>query len=380
MRRHGGALLSFAIALLAFASPAWAAGTVEETPAGTTVIFTGTGGADQVAFDQDANGLLVSGADITPGAGCTREAGDTIRCGKASLTTLVVNLGDGDDRFANASPFRAQVNAGGGDDSLTPGSGKLADDLHGGGGNDTAHYDNSELSLRITLDDQANDGSEGAGGNVHTDVENLIGGTGNDQLIGDDADNLLDGGPAADEVTGKGGNDTLLGGTGPDVIFAKDGAVDAIDCGLAVDTAYTDPGDTQTDCESAPKPKPGSPAPVTPKLAATVSSKFKAGLRTLVRRLVVAKASAPASIRVSCATKKRGCRFQAKRVAPKSATTSLTKLFRKAKLRPGAVIEIRVTQPGTIGKVFRFTMRKKKKPKARVLCLPPGAKSPSACS
>ncbi|OYU73837.1 MAG: protease-like protein, partial [Alphaproteobacteria bacterium PA3] len=48
-------------------------------------------------------------------------------------------------------------------------------------------------------------------------IENAIGGTGKDSLIGNDVANSLDGGGGDDRLTGGGGNDTLLGGTGYDI-------------------------------------------------------------------------------------------------------------------------------------------------------------------
>ena len=78
---------------------------------------------------------------------------------------------------------------------------------------------------------------------------------------------------------------------------------------------------------------------------------------------------------MSCTRKANGCPFKSKK-----GGASLAKLFKRAKLKPGAVLEVRVTQPGAIGKVFRFTIRKKKAPKQQTLCLAPGAKAPSACS
>ncbi|ASM36288.1 calcium-binding protein [Campylobacter sputorum] len=44
-----------------------------------------------------------------------------------------------------------------------------------------------------------------------------------DTLIGDDKDNVLDGGRGNDVLRGKGGNDTLIGGTGQDKIYGGEG-------------------------------------------------------------------------------------------------------------------------------------------------------------
>jgi Ca2+-binding RTX toxin-like protein len=49
-------------------------------------------------------------------------------------------------------------------------------------------------------------------------IENLITGSGNDTVTGDDNANLLSSGGGLDVVVGEGGNDTLLGGAGNDTL------------------------------------------------------------------------------------------------------------------------------------------------------------------
>jgi len=54
-------------------------------------------------------------------------------------------------------------------------------------------------------------------------IENAIGGSGNDTIIGNAADNVLTGGGGADSMAGEGGSDTLRGGTGNDRLWGNDG-------------------------------------------------------------------------------------------------------------------------------------------------------------
>ena len=48
-------------------------------------------------------------------------------------------------------------------------------------------------------------------------------------------------------------------------------------------------------------------------------------------------------------------------------------------LRPGAVLEVTVTKPGEVGKYTRLTVRRRRMPARRDLCLAPGAKRPVDC-
>ncbi|MFI5379501.1 MAG: calcium-binding protein [Tepidisphaerales bacterium] len=114
-----------------------------------------------------------------------------------------------------------------GNDVLRPGHGK--DVVSGGSGIDTADYSSRTEALTITLDGKANDGSRAAPGvaaendNVLNDVEIIIGGSGNDKIVGNNLANTLIGGPGNDSLYGMGGNDVLVGGPGNDYLSGGDG-------------------------------------------------------------------------------------------------------------------------------------------------------------
>ncbi len=55
-------------------------------------------------------------------------------------------------------------------------------------------------------------------------IENAIGGSGNDYISGNDANNILKGGAGSDILRGEDGDDTLFGGLGADILFGGDGA------------------------------------------------------------------------------------------------------------------------------------------------------------
>jgi Ca2+-binding RTX toxin-like protein len=108
------------------------------------------------------------------------------------------------------------LSGGGGDDFLEGGTG--ADFLNGGPGRDTAVYD-STPGLGVTVNLGSGTGSFNAAGDTLTDIENLIGGSGNDTFTGNAIGNVLDGGAGNDVLTGAGGIDTLIGGRGNDSLI-----------------------------------------------------------------------------------------------------------------------------------------------------------------
>ncbi|MGE5609064.1 MAG: calcium-binding protein, partial [Bacillota bacterium] len=92
----------------------------------------------------------------------------------------------------------------------------------GGLGNDTADFSPRTDNLRITLDGNPNDGTPREKSNVGADIENVIGGSGNDRIVGTDQDNRLEGGPGNDTLIGGLGADSFLGGTGRDLADYSD--------------------------------------------------------------------------------------------------------------------------------------------------------------
>jgi Ca2+-binding RTX toxin-like protein len=102
-----------------------------------------------------------------------------------------------------------------------------------------------------------------------TDVESIMGGSGNDLLTGNTGGNYLSGGAGNDTLVGDLGNDILVGGSGvdnmygndgADALFALDGEIDVVDGGPGSDSAQTDPA------EGAPVPGEDAiiPAPSEP--------------------------------------------------------------------------------------------------------------------
>jgi hypothetical protein len=114
-----------------------------------------------------------------------------------------------------------------------------------------------------------------------------------------------------------------------------------------------------------------------PLVTATVQNQWVASTRT-TRVTTLKVRGAPAGARVEIWCGKRGCPFRKRAFYARGGVLDLRKqYFRKARLRVGTTVEIRILVPGHIGKVARFTMRKRRTPLTAYLCLPPGATKPT---
>jgi hypothetical protein len=124
-----------------------------------------------------------------------------------------------------------------------------------------------------------------------------------------------------------------------------------------------------------PPPEPITPFPIVSMLAVV-------GQRGAKIEQLTVRAPAGAQIRVRC--RGRSCPFRSFKMKVKGRTRAAQPVrirrFRRHLLRPGTVIEIRVTKRGEIGKFTRFQIRRGKPPKRTDRCLPPGAKRPLRCT
>jgi Ca2+-binding RTX toxin-like protein len=119
-------------------------------------------------------------------------SGDDQLCGLGGDDTLFGK--DGDDKLFG----------GDGNDILDGGDGD--DVLDGGTGTDTVSYASVKAPVVVTVNTTSNTG--GAGVDVLSGIENLVGTAFNDSLTGDTAANVLNGGKGSDVLTGLAGNDT----------------------------------------------------------------------------------------------------------------------------------------------------------------------------
>ena len=201
----------------------------------------GTNAGDTFTGDANANRFFgFGGFDVMNGLG-----GNDALFGGDTIDSM--DGGGGNDTVTGEGGADT-LRGGGGTDSLTGGDdddallgGGGADDMSGGpGAADAVDYTGTAGDVTVTPDDSPNDGA-GEGDNVHSDVERIFGGPGNDTLTPVDFG----------EVWGRGGNDTLFGGgqDGDDRLEGGDGndtldgrfGADLLNGGGGVDTIdYTD--------------------------------------------------------------------------------------------------------------------------------------------
>jgi Ca2+-binding RTX toxin-like protein len=154
------------------------------TPRTYTINTTGVGRDGRSLLDYNT----VEGLDVNAGSG------DDDVTVLGSQATLAVRAGLGDDVFhvGNAIPFvQGHVT------------------LDGQGGANTLDYSASLFGVRVNL---ALGTATGADGGV-SNIENVNGSQANDIIVGNDQDNVLQGGPGRDILIGRGGADTIYGGT-----------------------------------------------------------------------------------------------------------------------------------------------------------------------
>ncbi len=214
-------------------------------------VFNGGSGTDRVSYADRTGPVNVS----IDGVANDGEAGE-----QDNVTTSVeqVEGGDGADTITGSSSANRLL-GGYGDDSLDGGSGDDqldggpgADDLHGGTGTkDVADYSARTYSVTASIDDVADDGENGEGDDVRTDVEGIWGGSAADHLTGGAAADDLRGNNGDDWFRGMGGADTMSGGTGQDTVDYADrtAAVTVTDDGVANDGAGGELDNVGTDVD-----------------------------------------------------------------------------------------------------------------------------------
>ena len=191
--------------------------------------FTGSTAVDTVTYADRAGPVTVTGENVAnDGDASDIGAGGKKDNVRGDVETIVG--GSGNDTITGGSVANT-LTGNGGDDTLSGGDGvdtldggAGADNLNGGAGVDTATYATRTGALALNvIDGLPNDGNstdDNAGttrrDQLGIDVENLIGGSGDDQMTGSNAANTLTGNAGNDTMTGLNARDTFIGGAGAD--------------------------------------------------------------------------------------------------------------------------------------------------------------------
>ena len=163
--------------------------------------------------------------------GCLRLDSNSARC---FLTKQVwLDLGDSNDVATIASRRPVSISGGAGDDRYIANGTDAPSrvEFDGGFGVDVANYFYATEAVRVGVDGMPFDGRPGDNDRIDRTVETVFGSQFADELTGTQREQQLFGFDGDDRISGGAGRDGLNGGPGQDRIDARDGELDAIDCG-----------------------------------------------------------------------------------------------------------------------------------------------------
>jgi Ca2+-binding RTX toxin-like protein len=166
----------------------------------------GGAGDDTASYAGSATGIAVD-------LGLQGAAQNTGAAGMDTLSGFQNLLGSAFNDSLTGDASENTLSGGAGDDTLNPGANTAGgvDLLDGGTGSDTASFTGYTAAVTATLNGAA-DGTAAVGGVAIAalrNMENLLGGGGNDSLTGDANANVIDGGFGDDVLDGGAGVDTL---------------------------------------------------------------------------------------------------------------------------------------------------------------------------
>jgi Ca2+-binding RTX toxin-like protein len=198
--------------------------------AGNDVVIGGAG-SDTVSYAGNPVAVRVnlagSGAQNTAGAGIDAIVGTENLFGGNGNDILTgnaagnrISAGPGNDRVDGAAG-NDRIDAGSGNDTVVARVGN--DTVIGGPGIDVVSYAGNPAAVRVNLGTAARQNTRGAGLDILTGTENLVGGNGSDILTANAAGNRITAGPGNDRIDGGPGNDRVDGGQGNDTVIARVG-------------------------------------------------------------------------------------------------------------------------------------------------------------
>ena len=209
---------------------------------GHTLEVLGTGGADSITINRNASNRITVTGVVTTFAigGSVGQVNRILVQGSGGNDTILVT---NNVRFpANNAGIPTILAGNAGNDTITGGPGNDIingndnnDVLDGGAGNDeltggasgfdTANYSTRTSPLLITMGSGANDGqlSIAEADNVTATIDEVIGGSANDTIIGSANADYMGGGGGNDSMVGGEGNDQQTGSAGSDKFFGEGG-------------------------------------------------------------------------------------------------------------------------------------------------------------
>jgi Ca2+-binding RTX toxin-like protein len=201
-------------------------GTSAASPAGRGERIYGGTGTDLVDYSSRTVGVNITVNAGTTDDGASGEKDDVIDVeqikGSSANDTLIQDptstaaatfWGNGGNDTLEGGLGNDILWGGAGNDTfltLTTADGN--DAYHGEAGTDTMSYAGRNANLTVVMDGSTASGDTGSGeaDKVYGDIENLIGGNGNDALTGTIAANQITGGPGDDVINGSSGDDTFI--------------------------------------------------------------------------------------------------------------------------------------------------------------------------
>ncbi len=190
---------------------------------------------DQVDYSSSSTAVVV---DLEAGT-ATGEGQDTLMNMEDAVGSVGddVLLGTSGSNELNGNDGDDTVDARAGDDEIEGSEGN--DTFDGGEGNDYLEFNLAAAGVTVDLGAGT---ATGQGTDSVAGIENLIGSLFDDQLIGSNVRNLIDGAFGEDVLDGGGADDELLGDRGNDVLRGGEGD-DRLDGGLGDDETHGDGGD-----------------------------------------------------------------------------------------------------------------------------------------
>jgi hypothetical protein len=236
-------------ALPVAAQPLDAAGVTASIVAANLKVV-GSAASDSIAVGTNGTGdftITANGAPLAPVpmAGITgivvvgKTGNDTITVDPSILLQATLRGSAGNDSISAGGGNTVLVGGGGadtliggaGNDLLVPGPRVTFagapdgnDSIDGGAGLNTVDYSRRTDNLTLRLDGSGASGDLAAGeADTLVNIRNVLGGLGNDTIVGNNSNDFASGGAGDDSITGGSGNDAIVGSAGADTVFAAAG-------------------------------------------------------------------------------------------------------------------------------------------------------------